>query len=142
MSSQSKGRDKQLKDTSQAETKKQKVKNEALTRWENYQQIIQNLRVDKKATSEFKRVLINLIYRKVFPDRHRTIVEIENWEDKPPFRIRIDSKNKGCNDCKRKSHYIVYNIRGLPTFGWRLCWEHLDSRARAMLEKYYWNYKI
>jgi hypothetical protein len=109
------------------------LENEVPTHRENYQLLIHKLRTDDKADTKLKRFMINAIYRKALPDRRRTKVQISDF----PCKIVVDSNSKCCFVCGNKSHYIVYNMIGLPKFGWRLCWKHLDYRARQAISDYY-----
>ena len=86
--------------------------------------------------------MINKIMQTQFPDRDRIIVEIENWKYQKPYKVRIDSKPLHCNDCgDNHAYYVIYNMRFLPNFGWRLCFRCLPQETRYMLADNYWSYK-
>ena len=108
------------------------MKNEAPIHLESYQQLISALRADPKVTPELKRFMINAIFDKVFPNRYRIKIRISDYP-----KVVIDSSSKRCFNCGEDAHYIVYNMINLPKFGWRLCWKHLDDRARKAIERYY-----
>ena len=97
------------------EPENKNLENEAPTRWENYQQLVQSLRQDK-APPRVKAFMINAIFNKQFPNRRRTKVRLGN--------IVVDSKPKPCFNCGRKAYYIYY-LDSLPKMGFRLCWEHI-----------------
>lgn len=111
----------------------------APSRTASYLDYISYLKRDRRYDSRLRKFLIRAIYKQTFPDKQRVVVTIENWEDKAPYKIKIDSQSKHCNDCGRKAYYIVYHIRDLK-LGWRLCWEHLQQRDRDMLAEYLWCY--
>jgi len=86
--------------------------------------------------------MINKIMQKQFPDRDRTIIEIENWKYEKPYKVRIDSKPLHCNGCgDNHAYYTIYNMRLLPKFGWRLCFRCLPQETRDTLANNYWSYK-
>ena len=124
-------RDKQLKDTSQAETKQQIVKNEAPTRCENLSTLRVSLMHDSSGTPKLRRFLIQQLYIKEFPNRDRINVELEL----PNGTLLIDSKNKRCFNCGNYSHYVFTPRNGI--LGWRLCWKHLSPEAIEILRSYY-----
>lgn len=103
-------------------------------------QLILPLRKNRELDNTMRKFLIRMVNIKCYPNKKRVIVEIENWEETIPKRIKIDSQNRHCNACGNKdARYIVNETSWL--YAWRLCAKCLSPRDREVLEEYYWCYK-
>ena len=108
---------------------------------ETGQHLINELRKDRNAPREVKSFMIRAIYKKIYPYRKRVQVTIYPWgiDEYRIWKIVIDSLNKKCNGCGRKAYYIIYNMKYLPNWGWRLCHRCINDATRYIIGEYYFS---